>query len=469
MASHAFEITPDLRADMIAGVSVSDLCSKYGLSDRSLCRRFARARKEGWYRGIAGTPQPPQCRSDDSVAASAKGGSESIPLDVPGIEVDETKDTLKIHARGVPFHTDIELLDYLGMDKDKWECSKFHFGLWQGAQAPRPVGSTSEGWRIEEASPVFVKLYSVWGEFKRNVITETLAEIWKRYSDRYKDHKAVYPVHLRDTMPKSGLALELVLPDVHLGKLAWHLETRWGNYDTAIAMERYRFCVDDLLNQTAHLHFDEIVYVVGNDLLNADNAEGTTQKGTPQSNDGRIQKVFDVATELSIETIDKLITFAPVKVIVMPGNHDRLSAHYLGKLLEHHYRLCDDVEFNTEPSYTKLWKWGSVGIMFAHGDATKLKDAPLDMAVEYRSLWSEMQHCEIHTGDKHQFKALENKGVVARILSSLSSADTWHTQQRYTGNILAGQSFIWHRETGFRGMMQSSVRVNKDGRPIHAG
>ena len=82
--------------------------------------------------------------------------------------------------------------------------------------------------------------------------------------------------------------LEPNIYDLHLGKLAWAIETGGENYDTKIARELCMDAMNSLLTMsTAHFKINKILLTVGNDLFNSDKDHPfpQTTKGTPQESD----------------------------------------------------------------------------------------------------------------------------------------------------------------------------------------
>jgi hypothetical protein len=249
----------------------------------------------------------------------------------------------------------------------------------------------------------------------------------------------------------TGYMLELAIPDLHIGKLAWGRETGESNYDSKIAERLYCDAVEALLARTASYRFDEIVLVLGNDFLNTDNAQGTTTRGTPQSTDSRYQKSFSIARRLATSTIELLRPRGRVKVKAVPGNHDALATWHLGDSLECYFHNTPDVEIDNEPKTRKYHQFGKVMLMFTHGDKGKRPNYPLVMATEEPDMWGATIHREAHTGHLHQMRVEELHGVKVRISPALCPADAWHAENMFTGNARAAEAFVWHEREGMVG------------------
>src|SRR5690606_33153175 len=106
--------------------------------------------------------------------------------------------------------------------------------------------------------------------------------------------------------PDSGLMLEISIPDLHVGKLAWGKETGWENYDTREAERVFDEALAALVQRTSWHRFDQVLFVIGNDLLHADTKQGTTTGGTPLDMDSRYHKSFAVVRQMMTRAIDGL-------------------------------------------------------------------------------------------------------------------------------------------------------------------
>jgi hypothetical protein len=250
----------------------------------------------------------------------------------------------------------------------------------------------------------------------------------------------------------TGNLLEINIADAHLGKLAWSAETGHESYDTKIADAMYRRAQSALFAR-AGVKFEKVLMVIGNDLMHSDNTESTTTKGTVVSTDGRYHKTFYRARTLMIDSIEQARKIAPVHVVVMPGNHDRLACFHLGDSLEMYFHGQSDVVIDNEPTSRKYFQWGKVMLMFCHGDREKRMDMPLTMASERPEMWGDTMFRECHTGHLHQVRTEELHGVRVRILPSLSPPDAWHANNAYVGNLRSAEGYIWNAKEGLIGQV----------------
>lgn len=259
----------------------------------------------------------------------------------------------------------------------------------------------------------------------------------------------------------TGNMLEINIADAHLGKLAWSAETGHESYDTKIADAMYRRAQSTLFERAKGIKFAKVLMVIGNDLMNSDTAEGTTTKGTQVATDGRYHKTFYRARTLMIDSIEQARKVAPVHVIVMPGNHDRLACFHLGDSLEMYFHGQSDVIIDNEPTARRYFQFGKVMLMFTHGDIGQRMDMPGVMASEQPKMWGDTLFRECHTGHLHQTRTEEKHGIRVRILPSLSPPDAWHANNAYVGCLRSAEGYIWNAEEGLIGQ----VFYTDDGQP----
>lgn len=361
-----------------------------------------------------------------------------------------------------------DLIQELGIDLTEWEIVNFKS---QKHSVPMKPPATTEwattragtqwpAWVREDGRVLVVDVWKIEASFKPKVAVRLAAEELADIKATLKANAPMYPLINRSL--SSGLMVQVNPTDHHFAKLAHGDETLYGHYDLKIATDCWREALGTTLERTRVHKPDRFLLILGNDLFNYDNLYGTTAKGTPQamSSDSRLPHVFKTVRELCVETILQYRKIAPVDVTVVKGNHDESLVFMLGDALECWFHATDDVTINNAPSPRKYFRWGTVGLMFWHGDKNKRAEYPLLFASERPDLWAATTWREIHTGDKHQtrterwkFRAEleENKGVRVRILPSLCEPDAWHSDSGYVGNLRSMESFIWHSDEGLVG------------------
>lgn len=324
-----------------------------------------------------------------------------------------------------------ELIEVCEIDLSVWEVERF----------------VANKWEMGERGGLVTPLFQVKAFLRKK--NEVIA-IREEIADMMAQAKSVAPTPTKIKRNKevSGNLLEVSLFDVHFGKLAWTGETGDRNYDLTIAEAIYFRALRTLIERSKGYQYDEILFVVGNDLLNTDDQEGRTTKGTYVSTDGRYHKIFRTVRRVMVESIEMLRQIAPVRVIVIPGNHDSLASWHIGDSLECFFHKYEDVMIDNEPLERKYHQFGKVLLAFTHGDKGKRPEYASLMAVEQPVMFGETKFREIHTGHLHTTKLDEKYGVRVRILASLSPADSWHARNGFIGNLRTAEAFVWNREEG---------------------
>jgi len=362
------------------------------------------------------------------------------------------QDKINVSFPKTRIHTLPELLAFCEVDHDIWEVERWECTKWEMAGFPKAVGE-SGNWSRETTDPIITPLYRLKATLVRNKSKEFAKnEIAAMRDAALSNLNAVKVRAVKHLGGLTGNLLEINIPDLHAGKLAWNRETGYKDYDTNIALDVFQDAVDALIARNAHIKFDKVLFVVGNDMQNADTLEGNTTGGTRQDNDSRYYKTFVKLRNKVIDVINQLREIAPVYVMSCPGNHDKLSAWHLADSLKMRFHGYEDVEVNCEPKERKYFQWGEVMLMFTHGNTGKKPDYPLTMAQEEKQMWADTTFRECHTGHIHQTMVQEYHGVRVRTLPALCEPDAWHAANNYVGNIKTAESYAWNNILGLINM-----------------
>lgn len=333
-------------------------------------------------------------------------------------------------------HTLDELLEYCKVDLSIWEVERFTVNKWEVA-----AKDANKNLQVEP-------LYQVKATLKKR---QELIDARKEIEALKAELKKEAPIRKRLSSIRSyktGNMLEINIPDLHIGKLAWGKETGHQSYDTPIAVEMFLRALTNLVQMASNFEYDRVIFIVGNDFFNSDDEMGRTTKGTFVSTDGRYKKTFVAGRKAVTQGIEILRQVAPVEVILIPGNHDNLSVWHLGDSLDCTFANYEDVTIHNEPSSRKYIRHGNVFLLFTHGDKGKREDYPLLMATERPKDFGETKFREIHTGHIHQTKLQEFHGIRVRILPSLSPADTWHAENGFVGQQRNAEAYVWNAKYG---------------------
>jgi len=333
-----------------------------------------------------------------------------------------------------------QLVAHCKIDLTKWTIDKCVVNSWQ-------VGSKIDGEILVQ--PLFQ--VKAWLIRNTNVInTKTIVD------EFIKDAHKNSPVHKKVERKKSTrdkFSIVVSLPDIHISKLCSVSETGGSTYNTKVAGELFIDAIKSLMNRSSGFYYDEIIFPIGNDFMHTDNAKGETTAGTRVESDGTWKNSVTYARQIAVKAIDYLSLFAPVKVVIVPGNHDEESSFNLGETLCAWYRTSKDVRIDNGQSPRKYHEYGDCLIMWTHGNNEKADSLPLIAATENPQAWGRTIYREIHTGHLHtkrstKYKDIDEKnGVRVRIIPSLSPTDNWHNKKGFW-NIRSAEAFVYHKKDG---------------------
>ena len=346
-------------------------------------------------------------------------------------------------------HTEKELIEYFQVDTGIWEIERLICNVWEMGYIARSTKVTSADGKTEdvEREAEALPLYQTKAYLKKKKEVEAARNEIEELKKLAAGWGPVAPFIIRECS-LSRLMLEMNMPDVHFGKLAWGVETGHSNYDVKIAESVYWTAFESVLTRVKHHTFAQILFVVGNDLLNSDDIEGRTTAGTYVSSDARYHKTFSAVRNTMVRAVERLRQIAPVKVVIVGGNHDQLSCWHLGDSLECFFHNYEDVEIDNLPRARKYHRHGSVMLMLTHGHKGKRNDYPLLMATEQSQMFGETKFRECHTGHIHMTKLDEQHGVRVRILPALTAVDDWLATNGFVGNLRNAEGYVWSADEG---------------------
>lgn len=357
--------------------------------------------------------------------------------------------TLDSGKRKTPINLDAFLRE-CGVDRTRWDVERWVANRWE-------IGA-----KVDEVI-VTEPLYQIKVWLKPAKGTGAVHDLWKAFLADVR-RKAPKAARLPSKLPSGerSYLLEMAPVDAHFGKLAWAAETG-SSYDLKIAKENWRDSIADLARKSLGFPVSDILLIVSNDGLHFDNFVQTTTGGTFQDSDTRYAKMFTTYWQECRWAVDALKGRAPVRVVVVPGNHDRQSAFAIGSVLDAWYHGDGQVVVDNDPRLRKYYRYGVTLLGFTHGSEEKHTDLPLIMASEARDEWGQSVHREWHTGHFH--KAKETRfvaadsfgGVRVRILPSLSGHDAWHYKKGYNVERRSAEAYLYHRETGYAGHFSSNI------------
>lgn len=259
--------------------------------------------------------------------------------------------------------------------------------------------------------------------------------------------------------PKQEFDLVYCPMDVHFGKFSHQQETGYA-YSREKATSLIEKHLVGLLEKVSQYgQPSSILTAIGSDWFNIDTDKGTTTSGTSQDNDGTPGHILWDGLELAVAQINLLRQVAPVHVVLVPGNHDRLLGVSLLHSIRSWFNNASDVTVEKSFKPRQYVQRGRNLIGFAHGDSIRLNDLPLIMASEAPNLWGASKNRMWFTGHLHHEVSKDIKGTMIYQLPSLSPADRYHALH---GHTTARKSLVVHlidRADGVIGTFLSTEEV----------
>lgn len=430
---------------------------RLGLSERASRAAYSRYVESGAEAATA-APKTASSYSQEGREEPPKtrGASISISGDVGEIALtDDNPRTLD------------ELLKACEVDLNVWEVEKHTVNKWEVAMREP---ATTRGGRGENAEltdsgnpiwtrgshqPVRVPLYQIKAWLRRKVEESTLNKMLEQFTTKASKFAPRTFVYEKPKKGKADCCYVLNGHDAHIAKLAWGPSTGGADWDIKIARETDDAAVEDLMTKVPVERVEEVVVIVGSDMLQIDNDKSTTTAGTYVDSDSRLAKAFETAGDMLTTRIEKLASRFKVKVVVIPGNHDSTVSLFLGKYVEAWFRNHPNVEIDSSPKSRKYHAYGKNLIGFDHGSNTKLNDLPLIMMRENQETISGFKHFEVLTGDKHHEFVNDIKGIRVRIAPALCPPDKWHADKGYIGSVRQSQGLLYQRDNGLEAIYYS--------------
>lgn len=320
--------------------------------------------------------------------------------------------------------------------EDGWRRKQPHAALEEECKAKGiPIEDVNYYWYKSEQFSINVKGEKV-----------SLIDLKDQLIKEMNKHSPKYPI-LKYPKIKDGHLLVIDPADIHVGKLCKAFETG-DEYNHKIAIERVKSGVVGILSKAKGFPIDQILFIIGNDILHTDNAKSTTTSGTFQDSDLMWYDAFNIAFKLYVENIETLTTVAPVHIQYDPSNHDYLTGYFLAQSLQCWFRNNKNVKFSISPAHRKYFVYGKNLIGTTHGDGAKETDLALLMAHEAKENWNNCKHRYFYMHHIHHKKSKDYMSVCVEALRSPSGTDSWHHRNGYAHSPKAVEGYVHHKEFG---------------------
>lgn len=335
------------------------------------------------------------------------------------------KDTIK---------TPEDILNLFGYDIDCWEVKEWSIGKWE---------TFVKGEGLQEQSTIRAKLKPKEVVLSKRDIIDITKEVISKDIKPIKLPKQKKITTLDDT--KLDI---LSIADLHLGRVCEKIETG-TEYNLDIACDKFNGIIDELLSLQSQRHCGELLYTIGNDLFNVDNANYTTTKGTQMQNSASYKEMYKRGLELQINALKRMREcFNRINVLLVQGNHDEVLDYTLYLALQQIFKDDDVIQFSTDYKKTQCFVFGNNSIYFDHGDTNYkrlMQTLPSMFYKEYGS--TENRYALLH--HLHSQQAIDElTGITAYRLSTLAPTDNYEYKNKF-GSVNGSQAlFELDKESG---------------------
>lgn len=285
------------------------------------------------------------------------------------------------------------LLKAHGYDSEVWELISARNNIWNSY-------SKQDGIMTMYSSKISVKPRT--STFSLDRLLEAISEL-----PELTVHRA--PVVLDDRR-----MLEIPLFDAHFGISTY---------------EYYKSTQEKILQRIQSRDWEEILFVVGQDMLHNDNFKGQTANGTQIEVVDMVKAWMD-ATKFYFPLIEEaLLQSNRVKIIFSKGNHDESMTWTFVQLLKERYKqvVVDDAFVER-----KVHVFGNCFIGITHGDKAR-KNISNIFPKEFPMEWANATTHEVHMGHFHVEDAKDVFGMMVRTLATRNKTDSWHKDNGYVG------------------------------------
>ncbi|MFL1672466.1 hypothetical protein [Paenibacillus dendritiformis] len=203
-------------------------------------------------------------------------------------------------------------------------------------------------------------------------------------------------------------------------------------FDTHFGVSDYQYyspTQQRILDKIKQHKWEEIVFIIGQDMIHNDDFRGRTASGT-QIEPVDIEKAWEDCKKFYEPLIDESFKQSNrVKVIYSKGNHDESISWAFVQMLKARFpRATFDDSFIER----KIHVFGDNFIGITHGDKAK-KNLHNIFPIEFPEMWAKAKNREIHTGHLHTEDSKDWYGMMVRTLATRNKTDKWHQDQGFVG------------------------------------
>lgn len=187
--------------------------------------------------------------------------------------------------------------------------------------------------------------------------------------------------------------------------------------------------------------WDQVLFVIGQDLFHNDDFRGRTSKGTPIERVDMERAVKDAKSFFYPLIEEALRQARKVKIIYSRGNHDEAMGWFFVNLLGERY---PQIEVDGSQREYKSHVYHDVFLGYTHGEKIK-NDSKLIKTFNgmYRLAMAKANIRIIKRGHFHHMTQLDDDGAIVMGLGSAVPNDEYHDIHGYTYSHKTFQTFIY--------------------------
>jgi hypothetical protein len=304
-----------------------------------------------------------------------------------------------------------------------------------------------------------------------------MSQIVERLNRTYQPPASSQRVQVREGRPCAAVWMPA---DHHVGKPGAPYQTGMGDGGFDEAERRLRQGTAAFLADLP-AGCERIIAIIGHDYFTGDNVHGDTTAGTRQEMAGTGVEMLHRGCAMKLACLEMLAnTGLPMEIMVVPGNHDRMTSELMGGLVWAYFRATPRIQVHTalrhlvegtpveQGSALRVLEYGTTLLASVHGDGiVKPADLAITLAHLYSAAWGRcrhriMVHGHVHTtmaGSlavrvRQQDEIREEHGMLRWSMPSMSAMDAWHFRKGYTTNKPAILVHVIDRDHGW-------VRTNR--------
>lgn len=311
------------------------------------------------------------------------------------------------------------LLEAHGLDKTKWKIDRYTNNYWNS--------------QVKGGSKIDMYQSKITVRPRNGEVSLSWLEEWfKKFKveeikiDKSKDYG------------EGDMCLVVPIVDLHYNLLT----TNWvsgDEYNCDVARDRFNYIIDDVISRVRGKKVAKIILPVGNDLFNANGLNGTTFKGTLQTNQKCIQEAYIELFNILVSNIVKLAQVAPVDVIYIPSNHDKEITFYFLYNLYTEFRENSEVSVDYSPRAYKCRRFGKTLMMFSHD--LKVDKAGNIVLDEAKGMVDGVDYIEVFLAHLHHESVKNERNISVRRLPTIGGVSKWSEENGYSSNKVS-QSFL---------------------------